>query len=230
MSHTWVRYISELQYFIIDTTATCSTPCPCPPLQSTDHFTTTLSQLGRGRAGGRFVSVSPLLASSVLANKVSEFTQALRSSVAGGPGGQKRLAKQAKTGGVTITWDSQWAEELVMKRCHICHYLSLPKTLHSAGVPKQHQPNERFTSYCPLLIQNTANFWEQLHRQLQSSFSWMRALMFTKLCALQDFLTSARLHPCSMWVFTATTKLITANTFWLKCKVHVLLNSRPKWS
>lgn len=205
---------------------------PSSPKQRPDQFTTTLSQLGRGRAGGRFVSVSPPLASRVLTSKVSEFTRAPRSSAAVGPGGQKRQAKQAKTGGVPIAWDSQWAEELVMKRCHTCHYLSLPKTLYSAVVPKQHQcsESERFTSYCPPLIQNTPSFWEQLHRQLQSSFSRTRPLMFTKLCVLQDFLTSARLHPCRMWVFTATAKLVTANTFWLECEVNVQLNSRPKLS
>lgn len=185
---------------------------------------------GEGKTGRSPVSVSPPPASSVLASKVSEFTRAPQSSAAVGPGGQKRQAKQAKTGGVTVTWDSQRAEELVMKRCHTRHYSSLPKTLYSAVVPKQHQGNERFTSYCPPLIQNTPSFWEQLHRQLQSSFSWTRPVMFTKLCVLQDFLTSARLHPCRMWVFTATTELLTANTFWLKCEVHILLNSRPKWS
>lgn len=204
---------------------------PSSPKQRPDHFTTSLPQLGRERAGGKFVSVSPPLASGVLASKVSEFTRAPRSSAPVGLGGQKRQAKQAKTGqGVTITWDSQWAKELVMERCHTCHYLSLPKTRYSAVTPKQHQCNERFTSYWPPLIQNTPNFWERLHRQLQSSFSRTRPLMFTKLCVLQDFLPSARLHTCRMWVFTATTKLVTANTFWLKCEVHVQLNSTPKWS
>lgn len=202
---------------------------PSSPKQRPDHFTTTLPQLGRERAGGRFVSVSPPLASSVLASKVSEFTRAPPSSAPVGLGRQKRQAKQAKPGGgevTTITWDSQWAKELVMEGCHTCHYLSLPKTLYSAVISKQHQCNERATSYCPPLIQNAPNFWEQLHRQLQSSFSRTRPLMFTKLCVLQDFLTSAWLHTCRMWVFTATTKLVTANTFWL----HVQLNSRPKWS
>lgn len=53
-----------------------------------------------------------------------------------GTRGQKRQAKQAKAGGVTVTWGSQPAEELVMKRCHTCHCLSLPKTLHSAVLSK----------------------------------------------------------------------------------------------
>lgn len=43
-----------------------------------DYFTTSLSQFRRGRAGGRFVSVSSLLASSILSSKVSEFTRAPR--------------------------------------------------------------------------------------------------------------------------------------------------------
>lgn len=220
--------ITILQYWCY---TDLSTPCPCPPLQSRDQ--TTLpppypSWEGKELAGGLCLSLHRL-PSSVLASKVSEFTQAPPSSAPVGLGRQKRQAKQAKPGGgkvTTITWDSQWAKELVMEGCHTCHYLSLPKTLYSAVISKQHQCNERATSYCPPLIQNAPNFWEQLHRQLQSSFSRTRPLMFTKLCVLQDFLTSARLHTCRMWVFTATTKLVTANTFWL----HVQLNSRPKWS
>lgn len=46
--------------------------------------------------------------------------------------------------------------------------------------------------------------------------------------SLQDFLTSAQLYPCRMWVFTATTKFLTANTFWLEREVHVKLNSASK--
>lgn len=102
---------------------------PSSPKHRPDHFTTTLSQLRKRRAGRRFVSVSAPLASGVLASKVSEFTQAPPYTAAVGPV-QKRRAKQAKTGGVTITWESQYAEELDMKRCHTCHNLSLPKTPH----------------------------------------------------------------------------------------------------
>lgn len=220
MSHTWVRYISQSQYCRIDTTPTCSTPCPCSPLQSTDQ--TTLPSPPYPSWGGEDWQESCVCLSSACQQcprqqgvRIHTGTTILSSC---GPGGQKRQAKQAKTGGVTVTWDSQRAEELVMKRCHTRHYRGLPKTLYSAVVPKQHQGNERFTSYCPPLIQNTPSFWEQLHRQLQSSFSWTRPVMFTKLCVLQDFLTSARLHPCRMWVFTATTELLTANTFWLNVK------------
>lgn len=233
MSHTWIQHISASQYCSIHATPTCSTPCPCPPLQSRDQTTLPPAYPSWDRkelAGSLCLSLLRLPAVSSPARCQNSHghhdLQRLWDR-----GGQKRQAKQAKTGqGVTITWDSQWAKELVMERCHTCHYLSLPKTRYSAVTPKQHQCNERFTSYWPPLIQNTPNFWERLHRQLQSSFSRTRPLMFTKLCVLQDFLTSARLHTCRMWVFTATTKLVTANTFWLKCEVHVQLNSTPKWS
>lgn len=220
--------ITILQYWCY---TDLSTPCPCPPLQSRDQ--TTLpppypSWEGKELAGGLCLSLHRLPAVSSPARCQNSHRHHHPQRLWDWGDRRDRQSQQNLGGGevTTITWDSQWAKELVMEGCHTCHYLSLPKTLYSAVISKQHQCNERATSYCPPLIQNAPNFWEQLHRQLQSSFSRTRPLMFTKLCVLQDFLTSAQLHTCRMWVFTATTKLVTANTFWL----HVQLNSRPKWS
>lgn len=69
---------------------------PSSPKQRPDHFTTSLPQLGQERAGGRFVSVSPPLASGVLASKVSEFTRAPQSSAPVGPGGTEETGKASK--------------------------------------------------------------------------------------------------------------------------------------
>lgn len=231
MSHTWIRYISASQYCSIDATPTWAHPvlallskAETRPLY---HHPT---PAGKGKSWQEVcVCLSTACQQCPRQQGVRIHTGTTILSACG-TGETEETGKASKTweGGevTTITWDSQWAKELVMEGCHTCHYLSLPKTLYSAVISKQHQCNERATSYCPPLIQNAPNFWEQLHRQLQSSFSRTRPLMFTKLCVLQDFLTSARLHTCRMWVFTATTKLVTANTFWL----HVQLNSRPKWS
>lgn len=73
---------------------------PSSPKRTPDHFTTSLSQFRRGRAGSRFVSVSSPLASSILSSKVSEFTRAPRSWTAVGPrrDGRDRQRKQ-KLGG-----------------------------------------------------------------------------------------------------------------------------------
>lgn len=158
---------------------------PSSPKRRPDHFTTSLSWVRRGRAGGRFVSVSPPLASSVLSSKVSEFTRAPGSWAAMGLGGREETGKASKNSGGSNLLGLQMSRGTgsVKERCHTCHGLRFPqKRFIALWYQKKYQCHKRFTSYCPPLIQNTLNFCEQLLRHLQSLFNRTRPLMFTKLC------------------------------------------------